>query len=77
MITFFTWRSVEYRVSGWLWGSDGAGNGLIVARVDGRKIRGTHTLSGMVQVGLSRGLSRAAEHALNAERARRADEVRS
>ncbi len=74
MIAYFAWRGVEYRVSGWLWSDDGAGNGILVSREDGRPIRGATTHAGMVQTGLSRGLTRAAEDALERERER---EVRS
>lgn len=70
MIAYFAWRGVEYRVSGWLWSSDGVGNGLIVKREDGRAIRGATMHPGMVQLGISRGLTRAAENALEDERAR-------
>lgn len=64
----FTWRAVSYEASGWLWADDGAENGLIVSRPDGRPIRGARMHPGMVQTGLSRGLERAAERALNRER---------
>ena len=70
MIAYFHWRGIEYRVSGWLWASDGASNGLIVSREDGRAIRGAKMHPGMVQTGISGGLSRAATRALRLERAR-------
>lgn len=69
MIAYFEWRGVEYRVSGWIWSPDGAGNGIIVDRTDDRPIRGARMHPGMVQLGLSRGLERAAERALERERA--------
>lgn len=68
MQAYFTWRGVEYTVSGWLWSNDGANNGIIVSRDDGREIRGARMCPGMVQLGLSRGLERAAERALRAAR---------
>jgi hypothetical protein len=69
VIASFTYRGVTYRVSGWLWSSDGASNGLIVSRDDGRPIRGAKMHPGMVQTGLSRHLERAAERALEKQRA--------
>lgn len=68
MIAEFTWRGVKYEASGWLWSNDGAGNSLIVNRVDGRPIRGASMHPGMVQIGLSQGLERAAKRALETAR---------
>jgi hypothetical protein len=70
MIANFSYRGVEYQVSGWLWAADGASNGTIVRRDDGRKIRGAKMHPGMIQTGISRSLERAAERALETERAR-------
>lgn len=69
MIAYFFWRGVEYQATGWLWAADGAGNGVIVSRDDGRDIRGAKMHPGMIQTGISRGLLRAAERALEAKRA--------
>ena len=68
MTATFRYRGVEYFVSGWLWSHDGAHNGLIVSRDDGRSIRGATMHPGMVQLGLSRSLERHAERALNEAR---------
>lgn len=78
MTSFFTWRGVDYRVDGWIWGNN-EGNGLIVSRDDGRAIRGAKMHPGMVQTGISNGLDRAARRALQDERTRRerASEVAS
>lgn len=76
MQAFFSWRGVDYRVSGWLWSADGAHNGLIVTRRDGHRIRGATMHPGMVQLGISDGLERAAKRALEAERERTAKEAR-
>lgn len=70
MIAAFRYRGVDYTVSGWLWSADGAGNGMIVRREDGRAIRGTSMHESMVQLGLSDGLDRAAKRALDVERAK-------
>lgn len=70
MIAHFAWRGVEYRVSGWIWSSDGDRNGIIVSRTDGSEIRGAKMHPGMVQLGLSRGLEQAAIRALQSERER-------
>lgn len=73
MVATFTYRGVSYTVSGWLWSQDGASNSMIVAREDGRPIRGASMHLGMVQLGLSAALERAARQALEAERARERD----
>lgn len=66
-IATFIYRGVKYSVSGHLWSSDGDQNGMIVTREDGRPIRSAKMLPGMIQVGLSSGLARHAELALQAE----------
>lgn len=70
MTAQFRWRGVEYQARGWLWSDDGGRNYLIVRRVDGRPIRGVTMHPGMVQLGLSDGLERAARRALETERRR-------
>lgn len=70
MRTEFAYRGVEYEVSGWLWSDDGANNGMIVSRADGRKIRGTSIHPGMIQIGRSDALDRAARRALELARVR-------
>lgn len=68
MYTSFSWRGVEYTVSGWLWSNDGDRNGMIVRRTDGKPIRGARIHPGMIQTGLSNGLERAARNALETAR---------
>ena len=59
----FYWRGRPYVVSGSL---DGEGAGMVVRRKDGDTIRGVSWEPGMVQIGLSRGLEKAADRALKA-----------
>jgi hypothetical protein len=65
----FRWRGVAYVVSGG-WDSESgsyAGPDALIYRVeraDGRPIRGARMCAGM-QIGISRGLARAAERALS------------
>ena len=64
MTARFMFRGVAYMVTGTVVSRDGACYGAIVSRVDGRPIRGARMRPGMLQVGLSRGLERAADAAL-------------
>jgi hypothetical protein len=64
----FSWRGVDYEVSGWLWSDDGDRNGMIVRRADGAPIRGVKMHPGMIQTGRSDGLDRAARRALESAR---------
>lgn len=64
-----TWRGCDYEVVGGMDGDSGSFAGAdaascIIRRVDGRQMRGVRMLSGMVQVGVSRGLRLAAIRAL-------------
>lgn len=72
MFTSFTYRGVEYTVSGWLWGED---PGMIVRRDDGKPIRGVTMHPGMVQIGRSDSLDRHATRALERERDAREQEM--
>lgn len=65
MTAYFTHRNIKYRVSGWLWSQDGAQNGMIITRMDGKPIRGSKIVSGMIQIGIKKQLEEKAEEALN------------
>jgi hypothetical protein len=71
----FAYRGQTYVVSGHIWASDGAANGMYIEREDGQKIRGVKMLPGMVETGHSRTLERLATLALEAARERESDDV--